>query len=233
MMIQGLDDYEKLKVIRPLLGDHICDKWGMPIMHRITEDMLDIEHARALNLQNLNGKHNNSDKIVLPFSYDKDMIRYWSDPFKYIPILQTAMAVGTPDFSVYPTMSPYEISHNVYKGRWLGCFWQTYACTAIPTIQWALPDTYDICLSGVEYGSIVMISTVGCADYIGEFMQGYEEMMIRINPQLIIVYGSMLPGMYGRFLHFDYTDGFSKKDSSYKQQTLFEMSLIFEREKGA
>ncbi len=231
-MIHGINDYEKLKVIRPILGDHLCDNQHMPVMHKVTEDMLDLDHAKALNLQNLNNKHNNSDKIVLPFTYDKKILRYWNDPFKYIPVLQTAMAVGTPDYSVYPSMNPIEISHNIYQNRWLGCLWQTYGCRAIPTIAWALPNTFDICFSGVEYGSIVIISTVGCVEHQFEFMQGYDEMMTRINPQLIIVYGKVLSGMYGRFLQYSYTDAFNKESSSYKQLTLFDISPIFERKRG-
>ena len=232
-MIHGLNDYEKLKVIRPLLGDHIYDDQNMPVMHKVTEDMIDLEHAVALNLQNLNARHNNTDKLVLPFNYDKDLMRYWNDPLKYIPVLQTAMAVGTPDYSVYSTMNRHEIEHNVYKNRWLGCLWQTYGCVALPTIAWATPDTFDICFSGTEYGTIVIISTVGCTEHLSEFMCGYDEMMVRINPPLVIVYGDMLPGMYGRFLHFKYTDAFNKKATTYKQQTLFEMSPIFERKRGA
>ena len=86
-MIHGLDDYEKLKVVRPILGGHICDEYDMPVMHKVTEEMIPIRDARPLNIKNLCVKYNNSDKIVLPFNYDKDILKYWNDPMKYIPAL--------------------------------------------------------------------------------------------------------------------------------------------------
>lgn len=125
-MIHGLSEEEKFKVIRPMLGEHMLGDYGMPIIHKTDEEMLDIENMEPVGIKNLTTKQDNSKKIVLPFTYDKDLLKYWTDPMKYIPRFQTVMAVGTPDYSIYPTMNINEVRHNVYMNRWLGCLWQTY-----------------------------------------------------------------------------------------------------------
>ena len=102
--------------------------------------------------------------------------------------------------------------------RWLGRTWQNYGYKVIPTVAWALPDTYDLCFEGIEYGSVVAISTLGCHSNIDAFLMGFKQMMARINPSLIIVYGDMIKGMFGTFIGFKYVDGFNRK---YEQISLF------------
>lgn len=232
-MIHGLNEYEKFKVIRPDVGNHILDKESLPVMHKITENMIDINHAKPLNIKNLCSKYNNSDKIVLPLNYDKDILKYWNSPLKYIPLLQSAMAVGTPDYSVYENMNLNEIRHNVYQNRWLGCLWQDYGVNAIPTIPWGTSDTFEICFGGVERGSVVIISTVGCDKNLDLFYRGFYAMKEMIAPSLIIVYGDMLPEMYGRFVNYRYTEAFNTNKQEYAQLCLFEPVRIFERKRGA
>lgn len=223
-----LNDYEKFKVVRPIIGDHEIDKFNMPIMHRVTEDMLDLEKATGLNLKNLSCKYDNTKKIVFPFNQDSDLLKFWSDPLKYIPRIQTAMAVGTPDYSVLDNMNPNEIQHNVYMNRWLGCLWQDYGGIGIPTIPWAGRQTYDICFSGIEPNGVVMISTLSTSKHLNEFLDGFRAMKEALSPSLIIVYGKMLEGMTGRFINFEYEECFNDNQAKYHQEELFHVSPIFE-----
>lgn len=226
-----LTELEKFKVVRPVLGEHRIDKFNMPVMFKTTEEMLDLDNATGLNLKNLSCKYDNSKKIIFSFHYDSELIKYWNDPFKYIPAIKTAMAVGTPDYSVLDNMNPNEIQHNVYMNRWLGCLWQDHDSIAMPTISWAGPQTYEICFSGVEQNNVVMISTLGTAEHLTEFYQGFDAMKKTLQPSLIIVYGKMLDGMTGRFINFEYENCFNdnKKTPSYKQEELFHIRPIFER----
>jgi hypothetical protein len=228
-LIHGLSEEEKFKVIRPLLGDHILDQYNMPVIHRTSEEQIDFENMIPVGIQNLTTKENNSKKLVLPFNYDKNLLKYWNDPMKYIPRFQSVMAIGTPDYSVYPGMNKNEIQHNVFMSRWLGCLWQSYQCIVLPVISWWGEDTYDICFSGIEKGSIVIISTLGCRENPEIFLNGFNEMKNRISPPLIIVYGNMLDGMTGRFINIKYTEAFNKKKQEYEQLSLFKESNIFER----
>lgn len=49
-MIHGLSEEEKFKVIRPMLGEHMLGDYGMPIIHKTDEEMLDMlkEEKRSL-----------------------------------------------------------------------------------------------------------------------------------------------------------------------------------------
>lgn len=228
-LIHGLSEEEKFKVIRPLLGNHILDQYSMPVIHRTSEEQVDFENMIPVGIQNLTTKENNSKKLVLPFNYDKNLLKYWKDPMKYIPRFQSVMAIGTPDYSVYPGMNKNEIQHNIFMSRWLGCLWQSYRCIVLPVISWWGEDTYDICFSGIEKNSIVIISTLGCRENQEVFFNGFEEMKNRISPPLIIVYGNMLDGMTGRFINIKYTEAFNKKKQEYEQLSLFKESNIFER----
>ena len=84
---------------------------------------------------------------------------------------------------------------------------------------------YDIVFKGIERESVVMISTLGCLKNKDFFLKGYDEMLRRIKPQLIIVVGKIVEGMTGNIIPFDYTETFSKKDE-YEQLKLFEIDRI-------
>ena len=163
-MIKGLTEFEKYKVIRPIIGDCEYDKYGFPVIRRLARD-LDYENLEVRNFKCMKSLPDNDNKLLMMFSYDKDLLRFWNDPLKRIPMMQTYAAGATPDFSIYPTMNINDIRHNVYMGRWLGRTWQNYGLSVIPTVGWALPDTYDMCFSAIESKTPVIISTLGCTDY--------------------------------------------------------------------
>lgn len=220
-------DYEKYLINRPLFGNYVYDSQDMPVMHKVTRDMIDLDKAEPINIKSLSCKNAKSNYIAISFNKDKDLKRYWEDPLKYIPRLLMIMAACTPDYSIYPEMDINEIRRNTYKNRWLGCTWQDNGCIAFPTMSWTTPETYDICFSGVEQGGIVVISTLGVKENLPIFIAGLQEMKRRIHPEIIIVYGDMREGMTGTFINFEYEEAFNK-NKHYKQQRLFNMSPVFE-----
>ena len=70
-----------------------------------------------------------------------------------------------------------------------------------------------------------MILTLRCFKNKVFFLKGYDEMLRRIKPQLIIAVGKIVEGTTGNIIPFDYTETFSKKDE-YEQLKLFEMDRI-------
>lgn len=215
-MIKGLTEEEKYKVIRPIFGDCKYDEYHMPIIKKTDMDAIDWNSLNVIGLQNASVKNANKNTLVLMFNYDKILLRLWNDPLKRIVLFQNYAAVATPDYSIYPTMNPNEIRHNVYMSRWLGVTWQNYNNIVLPTVGWAMPDTYDICFSGLEYGSIVVISTLGCHEYPDVFLEGFAELKKRANPPLVIVFGDMIPGMTGTFINYKYKDSFNKNYEQIK-----------------
>ncbi len=169
--------------------------------------------------------------MVEMFNYDNVLIGLWNNPYKHVLRFKNYLAIATPDFSIYPGMNKYDIEHNVYKNRWLGCTWQNLGIKVIPTISWGDESTYDVVFKGVEKGAVVMISTLGCLKNKDFFLKGYNEMMKRIAPQLVIVVGKLIKGMTGNIIPFDYTDTFSKKEE-YEQLKLFEMDRMLKIDTG-
>lgn len=224
-MITGLSEYEKYKVLRPIIGDCDYDENGFPIINKTVFEEDRWDNVNAVGLQNASPKSFNSNSLLLMFNYDYKLLSLWNNPLKKIALFQSYYAISTPDFSFYPKMNINDIRYNVYMSRWLGKTWQNYGCTVYPTIGWCLPDTYDLCLSGVESGSIVVISTLGCQNYQDIFLDGFYEMKKRINPALIVVYGDMINGMTGKFVNFKYKDAFN---SSHYQYRISGLSQIFE-----
>lgn len=225
-MIKGLSEYEKYKVIRPIIGECEYDQFSIPIIKKIEQEKINWEKLVPIGVQNLSPHHNTKNSIVLMFLDDKKLLSLWNNPLKKIPLFNGCAVITTPDFSIYSTMNINDIRHNVYKNRWLGVTWQNLGCNVIPTVCWGDTYTYDLCFSSIEKGSPVIVSTLGCQNNKSIFLEGFNEMKRRIEPPLIIVYGNMIEGMTGKFLNFRYKDCFVKK---YTQLRFDEISPIFER----
>lgn len=223
-----LTEYEKYKILRPLFNKFDVDSYGFPIMKKDDFSFVNWNKLKLTNLKNIKNTKEKDKSIVIMFTYDMTLNSLWNDPLKKIPIFKQYLAVCTPDFSIYPNMNINDIRYNVYRNRWFGCMLQERGIKVIPTIQWATKETYDICFSGIEKESIVIISTLGCHSHSKEFLEGFCEMQKRIQPTLIIVYGRMIRGMYGRFLQFDYEEAFNEKKVLFEQMTLFDFDKIFE-----
>lgn len=231
-MINGLSEYEKYKVIRPIIGDCQYDNFGMPIIKRTKIDTIDWENAKIIGIQNVSAKTSDSSAIIVMFNYDSKLMALWNAPLKKIGLFQGFAAVCSPDFSIYPDMNINEIRHNIYMSRWLGVTWQNYGCIVLPTIGWAKLDTYDVCFSGLEYESVVVISTIGCKEHTDDFLAGFRELQKRINPPLIIVFGNMIAGMTGTFINYQYEDAFAP-NKQYEQMHIDGIPRIFTIEEVA
>ena len=121
----------------------------------------------------------------------------WSDPSKALSKIERVGTALTPDFSLYVGMPLALQLAQVYRNRWCGAYWQSQGISAIPTVGWSDERSYPFCFLGVEPGSTVAVSTVGLGR--GEdraagrarelFRSGYEEMVRRIEPELVLLYG--------------------------------------------
>lgn len=226
--IHGLTEYERYKVIRPVIGGTELDEYDMPIIRKPSIGKIDWEGLRGINYHNLSISENLSDVLALMFRYDKYLDALWNNPLKRIPLFQRCMAIGTPDFSAYTSMNTNDIRFNVYRSRWLGRTWQNYGCTVLPTVGWAASNTYDICFSGIERETPVIISTIGCKQNLDVFFEGFEEMKRRIHPPIIVVYGDIIDGMTGTFIKFSYESTFAQKHQQLRMREISQIVTIKE-----
>lgn len=110
----------------------------------------------------------------------------------------------TPDFSTYADMDLWHQLENVAKNRWVGAYWQSKGCVVIPTISWSDSRSFEFCFDGVERGSTVAVGMIGCKKSKFSFMRGYNEMLMRLKPERIIVFGTPFSEMEGNIVEVDY-----------------------------
>jgi len=138
------------------------------------------------------------------FLDDYRIERLWSNPRRYLPSLSKYDGVLAPDFSVFTDFPVACQIWNVYRSRWLARFWHLNGIRVIPTISWSDERSYRFCFDGIQEGSTVSVSTVGVRKkrgYFDAFLRGYNEMMLRIKPRLVVCYGSS-EGLSGNVVDF-------------------------------
>ena len=128
------------------------------------------------------------------FLDDYQFIRLWTDPDRYIGMLQQFSYVMSPDFSMYTDFPKALQIYNHYRKHWLAAYWQEHGIRVIPTICWSDKDSFEWCFDGEPTHSVVAISSVGTQnsrERRQKFLDGYMEMVDRLQPTQIIFYGSV------------------------------------------
>lgn len=128
------------------------------------------------------------------FIDDYQFVRVWKDPDRYTNMLGKFQAVCTPDFSTYTDFPKAVQIYNHYRKHWLGAYWQEAGIRVIPTISWSDRDSYEWCFTGEPEGYTVAVSSVGTQgsrETRQLFMDGYREMMSRLQPSRIVMYGDI------------------------------------------
>lgn len=170
------------------------DFWQMPTIRNdnfIPSDLIGFNYAKSSKNKNC-GIHFYLD--------DYQFERIWSYPEKYTDILFDYECILSPDFSLYMDMPMPMKIWNTYRSRQIGAYFQSQGIKVIPTISWAEKETFDFCFLGIPQGSIVSVSTIGVKEdktALEIWQAGMREMIRRINPKTIIVYGGKLDFDYG------------------------------------
>ena len=116
----------------------------------------------------------------------------------------------SPDCSLYRDAPLAVQIANVYRNRTIGYYYQSRGAYVIPQVRWGNELTYTtkvlpekVAFLGVEKHSIVAIGTYGCfktRDDKYHFEAGLSSMMETLEPEIILVYGSMNPKIFGPYL---------------------------------
>lgn len=147
---------------------------------------------------------NSEDKAIHFFLDDYQFNRVWVDPDKYIQMLQRFKYVLTPDFSLYTDFPKALQLYNQYRKHWLGAYWQMHGINVISTIGWSDRESFDWCFDGEPTQSVVAVSSVGTQNSKERkqlFLDGYMEMVKRLEPTQIIFYGNVPDECKGNIVH--------------------------------
>lgn len=150
------------------------------------------DNAEFIGFNYARSAKNPEDKAVHFFLDDYQFNRVWTDPDRYIPMLQRFKYVLTPDFSLYTDFPKALQIYNHYRKHWLGAYWQMQGINIIPTICWSDQKSFEWCFDGEPTQSVVAVSSVGTQNNKEKkrcFLDGYHEMVERLQPTQIIFYG--------------------------------------------
>lgn len=138
---------------------------------------------------NIHDNKSITDKCFInSFVNDYLLERYWKNCWKYINKFSISSGIMSPDYSLLINMpKPLQI-FNVYRNRYIGFEWQRAGLNVIPTISWSDYNSFEYCFNGIEKGSIVAVSNIGCINDKQKniFDAGYNEMIKRLQPKKII-----------------------------------------------
>ncbi|MBO4913316.1 MAG: DUF4417 domain-containing protein [Butyrivibrio sp.] len=144
---------------------------------------------------------------------DATFERVWNNPKKYLPILKRFAGVISPDFSLYRDMPLVMQFWNIYRNRAIGRWLQDNGIKVIVNVRFGDHRTYDACCFGVPRHSCIAVGSHGCIKLIDDrkfFVDGLEQIIKRLEPQRIVVYGAAPDAIFGKYknqgieiLHFD------------------------------
>ena len=132
--------------------------------------------------------------------------RTWNDPARYAILLKDFKAVMTPDFSLFTDYPKSVQIYNHYRKHLLGAYWQRMGMTVVPSICWSDHSSYDWCFDGEPQGGTVAVSSVGTQKNPHTralFLNGYHEMLARLQPSKIIFFGDVPRGCEGNIEHHE------------------------------
>lgn len=133
------------------------------------------------------------DCFVAFYEDDERFERLWNNPKKYIRKLKKFKGVISPDFSMYRNMPLCMQLWNAYRGRALAHWLQENGIEVIPNARFGDERTFTFCFDGIEQNKTVAIGTHGCIKRKEDklfFKAGLAQMVQRLKPETIIVYGS-------------------------------------------
>lgn len=113
----------------------------------------------------------------------------WNRPQHYADKFQGRMVLS-PDFSLYTDWNENVNRWNHYRKQWLGSYFQSEGCHVIPTVGWADERSYPYCFSGIEEGSQVALSVIGCLAFNELFVRGFNAMLEMIRPSRVLCLGN-------------------------------------------
>lgn len=175
-------------------NENVSKFWQMPIIENnnyIPSNLIGFNYAKTSKEKNV-GIHFYLD--------DYQFERLWNKPEDYIEILKQYECILSPDFSLYMDMPMPMKIWNIYRSRLIGQYYQSQGIKVIPTLSWAEEETFQFCFEGIPQGSIVSISTIGVKknkEALKIWKQGVDELIKRIRPSTILVYGGKLDYDYG------------------------------------
>lgn len=128
------------------------------------------------------------------FIDDYQFDRIWNNPERYIDMFLQYDYICSPDYSLFTDFPKTLQIYNTYKKQFLGALFQSYGVKVVPTVSWSDEKSFEWCFDGIEQGSCVACSSVGCMrnkEAKQLFINGFNYMMNTINPEKVLMVGKL------------------------------------------
>ena len=169
-----------------------ANQWGIPDLPRVDWQP---EHLLAYN--DRNSCANPPEAAAVHFFLDDYRFEtLWTKPTRPLTRLQRVGAAFTPDFSLWAQMPKVMQLWQIYRARWCGAWMVQHGVKVIPTVGWAGPESWDFAFEGIPKWGVVAVSAVGIyrrLDAQADFARGLNEMVDRLEPVKVLVYGKLPP----------------------------------------
>ncbi len=153
-------------------------------------------------------KQVDSEQVGVHFFLDDYQFeRVWSRSADYIELLKKFKFVCSPDFSLYTDHPKAVQMYNHFKKQWVSAYWEHFGIKVIPTICWSDNKSYEWCFDGVPKNSTVAISTKGTqidTQAKERFLAGYYQMLKRLEPKQILLFGKNPGALEGNIIEMGY-----------------------------
>lgn len=178
-------------------------RWDIPL---VKKQEISVDNIMLVACSDVRTSDNdeNKKKGVHFFVDDYRFEGIYNNPERSLKRYSQYLFLLTPDFSTYADMNLWRQLESVAKNRWVGAYWQSKGLTVIPTISWSDARSFAFCFDGVEQGGTVAVGMIGCKHSRAGFMRGYNEMLKRLQPNKILVFGNPFPEMKGNIVSVDY-----------------------------
>ena len=185
-------------------------KYGIPKIYGVQScpvtDFISFNYVKSSSPSKEKGIHFYID--------DYQFIRLWSNLDNYIQLFQKYGCVLSPDFSLYMDFPVALQIYNHYRKHYVAAYCQLHGITVIPTICWSNKESFEWCFDGEPEESVVSVSSVGTMrnnETTRAFVEGYKEMILRLQPSKIIFYGDIPDECTGNIVHIKkFTDKFKE-----------------------
>ena len=118
----------------------------------------------------------------------------------YINKMKQYKGIISPDYSVYVDLPFAHQIWNIYRDR-VGCMWlRSLGLNVIFNLRWGDYRTYKIVFHGIEKHSVIAIGSHGLIKHPENkliFMNGFKEMIRRVEPSKLVIYGPFTEEMRG------------------------------------
>jgi hypothetical protein len=140
---------------------------------------------------------NSELKSIHFFQHDylfEPTIRSEKKATKKIEIFKKYQSIILPDCSIYTNLPLPVQQYQTYKSRAFGVFLKNNGVSIIPSVRWGDKYSWDFCFEGIIKKSLLAtgtLSALGTSDNKKNFHAGFIEMVNRLEPISLIVYGKL------------------------------------------